>query len=237
MHRHLPAAVCERAEELLDQGHNGPYPLSVTAAWAMAFDRLAADDPAMLDLLTLIAWCAPEPVPLSLLIQHPEVLPERLRQTAADPLVFTPCTRLLHRRGMTAVAPRSVRLHRVPAVLLRARTRDELRESGGWDAAIVRTLRAVAPPNPWKNPAVWPRWQQLLPHVLAATDASRSLDPVVDQVAWLLDYAAHYRDTRGEPRAALPLARRAHTLYRDRLGADHPDTLGSASNLARRFSG
>ena len=41
-----------------------------------------------------------------------------------------------------------------------------------------------------------------------------------------------YRQTRGEPRAALPLLQRAYAINRARLGDDHPDTLASANNLA-----
>jgi hypothetical protein len=49
----------ERADELLDQDHDSAYPTSVTASWDVGFDRLAADDPAALELLTALAWCAP----------------------------------------------------------------------------------------------------------------------------------------------------------------------------------
>ena len=62
----------ERAGELLAHDGGGMYPVSVAASWAVAFDRLAVDDPAALDLLTLIAWCGPEPVPLDLLTDHPD---------------------------------------------------------------------------------------------------------------------------------------------------------------------
>ncbi len=65
----------ERAGELLAHDWGGAYPVSVAAAWAVAFDRLAADDPAALDLLTLIAWCGPEPVPWTLLTDHPPRCP------------------------------------------------------------------------------------------------------------------------------------------------------------------
>jgi hypothetical protein len=134
---------------------------------------------------------------------------------------------------MATVTPHSLTLHRVPAALLRARTRRESPIPGGWAAAVVRLLHVVAPVDVWNNPAVWPMWQQLLPHVLASTDPVRPLDQVPDQVSWLLGQAASYRHTRGEPRAALPLFARAHSLDRTRLGDDHPDTLGSANNLAQ----
>jgi len=42
--------------------HAGGYRVSVAASWAVAFDRLAEDDPAAMRLLTMVAWLAPEPV-------------------------------------------------------------------------------------------------------------------------------------------------------------------------------
>src|SRR3954453_18851557 len=44
--------LAERAHDLLDHDPGGAYPQSVAASWAVAFDRLAADDPTALDLLT-----------------------------------------------------------------------------------------------------------------------------------------------------------------------------------------
>jgi hypothetical protein len=183
---------------------------------------LAADDPAALDLLTLIAWCAPEPVPLSLLTEHPESVPGRLRQTISDPLAFTRCTRLLHRLGMATAAPHSVQMHRVPAMLLRARTRDDHQDSAGWAGCVIRLLRAAAPPRPWNNPSVWPRWQQLLPHVLIATDEAREVTQVGDDFIWLLDRAAEYMHTRGEPGKAVPLGERAYAICKGRWARTIP---------------
>jgi len=54
-------------------------------------------------------------------------------------------------------------------------------------------------------------------------------------VAWLLERASDYLDGRGEPRPALPLATRAHQLYRTHLGDDHRNTLDSATRLAVRL--
>jgi len=50
-------------------------------------------------------------------------------------------------------------------------------------------LRAALPGDVRDNPAGWPEWQELLPHVLAATDPDRNLDAVPDEQAWLLDGA------------------------------------------------
>ena len=113
--------LTERAHDVLDHDPGGAYPQSVTASWVVAFDRLALDDPSALDLLTLVAWCSSEPVPLRLLTEHPDTLPEKLQPIATDPLVLARTTGILHRRGMVTVSPHGIQLHRIPAALLRAR--------------------------------------------------------------------------------------------------------------------
>ena len=120
----------QRADELLAREAGGLYSTSIAATWAIAFDRLADDDPAALDLLTLAAWCGPEPIPLSVLAEHADVLPVSLSQTLADPLAVARCTGLLHRRGMAIASPHRLHLHRIPAAL---------RESGPKAANRPRT--------------------------------------------------------------------------------------------------
>jgi hypothetical protein len=76
-----------------------------------------------------------------------------------------------------------------------------------------RLLREAVPADPWDNPASWPAWRQLLPHVLAVTDPTHPTTPKdAPEVAWLLDRAATYLHTRGEPRPGRALFQRAHQL-------------------------
>jgi len=223
--------MAARTTDVLNRGGGGGYPVSLTASWAVAFDRLTADDPAALQLLSVAAWLGPEPVPLSLITGHPDQLPAALGAAARDPLVFTEVTGALRRRGMARMTPDSMQLHRLAAALLRARTRED-EDSGGWATIAVRLLRAAVPADPWNNPPTWSDWQALLPHVLAATDTSRPLEPAGEDVPWLLNTAGLYLHTRGEPGPARPLHERAHTDRSRMLGEDHPDTLAPASNLA-----
>ena len=224
--------LAERTEDVLAHGRAGGSSVSVAASWVLAFDRLAADNPAALQLLTLIAWLGPEPVPLTLITEHTTQLPAPLAQAATDPLVLAKQTTMLRRRGMAKVAPGSIELHRVPAALLRARTADHHSHNGGWAAMVVRLLQAAVPGDAWNNPPVWPTWRALLPHVLATTDPTRDLGEVVAEVSWLLRKAGDYVQSRGEPRAARPLFERAYQLNRDRLDADDPDMLATSQDLA-----
>ena len=225
--------LAERAQDVLDHDPGGAYPQSVAASWAVAFDRLAVDDPTALDLLTVVAWCGPEPVPLSLLTDHPDALPEQLQPIATDPLVLARCTAILHRRGMATVSPHGIQLHRIPAALLRARSQgSDVTAAAGWAATVVRLLDETAPGNVRTDPGGWPLWRRLLPHVLAAAGHDAALDAVPADATRLLDRAATYLLIRGEPQAALAPYERAYDVRRDKFGDDHPDTLTSASNLA-----
>jgi hypothetical protein len=224
--------VAERAEQLFDHGPVSRYGRSVTAACAVALDRVGADSPTALDLLTLVAWLGPEPVPLELLIGHPDHLPAGLAPVAHDPLVRASCTALLRRSGIATITADSVHLHRVPAAVLRSRT------SATWNDVALALLHAAAPTDSWNNPPVWPVWQKLLPHALATTSESRLPDPEgLDDTSFtrltaLLNSAGRYLRARGEAHASEGLSARAYDLRRHRLGADHPDTLTAASHFA-----
>jgi hypothetical protein len=224
--------LAERAQDVLNHDPGGAYPQSLAASWAVAVDRLTLDDPTAMDLLTLVAWCGPEPVPLSLLTGYPDALSDQLRPIATDPLLLARCTGVVHRRGMATVSAHGIQLHRVPAALLRARSQGPEGAASGWAAAVVRLLEKAAPGNLRTDPSGWPPWKRLLPHVLAAAGRDDALDAVPAAATRLLDLAASYLLVRGEVQAALAPSERAYGVRRGKLGDDHPDALTSASNLA-----
>ncbi|MDQ3151696.1 MAG: FxSxx-COOH system tetratricopeptide repeat protein [Actinomycetota bacterium] len=219
--------LAERTTDLLAQDAPATCPVSLAASVQIALDRLTAQSPAALQLLTLAAYLAPEPIPLTLFTTHPTHLPAQLRTAAADPLTFAALTRLLGQHGLARIEPDTLQLHRLLATILRTQLHQP-----DLSARTVGLLRVAVPDDPWNNPQVWPAWRQLLPHVLIATDPHRTLDTVEQDVAWLLDRTATYLQTRGEPAPAWPLFERALDLRRSTLGDDHADTLESLNNLA-----
>ena len=174
------------------------------AVWTIALDRLADDDPVALALLTLTAWLGTSPVPLTLLTGNPQVLPEPLRAAAGTPGLADHAV-VLDRRGLARFADGALLLHPLPAGLLTARTADD-----GWTAIAVRLLTAAVPERPPREPATWPTWRWLLPHVLAATDPARRLEDVAGDVGRLLAGAGDYLAARGRGQAARALLDDAH---------------------------
>ena len=225
-------SLSDCAEDLLAHDGAGGYPVSVAASWGLAFSQLATAHPAAMDLLTLAAWLAPEPVPRSLFDGHPEVLPPSLAAVGADALALTECLNTLRRRGMAQVNAAGLRLHRVPGALLRARAR-RADADDQWSAVAIRLLRAAAPDANWSDVSAWAEWRQLLPHVLVAT---RVVAPAAAAEAlWLLDAAGNYLSDIGQPKSAHELHERALRLARDHLGADHRTSLDVAANLAETY--
>ncbi|MGW6929650.1 FxSxx-COOH system tetratricopeptide repeat protein [Lentzea sp. NPDC054927] len=208
--------------------------LSVAASWSVAFEALAASDPAGLQLLNLMAWLAPEPVPLTLITDHPDLLPEPLATVAADPLAVASTLHGLKRRALARVEPGSVLLHRIPATLLRDAVRDSWSvpaPDAGWSAVAVRLLNKVVPREVWNNPPVWPVWHRLLPHALTAAAPDR-VTHLALEVAWLLGRTSAYLQARGQHRQALDLAQRAYDLSGPHGENDDRELLYYVDNLA-----
>jgi tetratricopeptide (TPR) repeat protein len=221
--------LAERTTELLAHGGPATYPVSLAASVQIALDRLGVQSPAALILLMLAAYLAPEPIPWTLFTLHPAPLPESLETVAADPLAFSALIGLVRRYGLARVEPGTLQLHRLLAAILRT----QAHQPHDLATRVVRLLRAAVPADdPQANPPVWPAWRLLLPHILVATEFHRTLTGVEEDVAWLLNRAARYREIRGEYALARPLLEQARDLRRCLLGEDHPDTLESASNLS-----
>ncbi|MBW0011157.1 MAG: tetratricopeptide repeat protein, partial [Pseudonocardiales bacterium] len=224
----------ERAGVILAQGKPVGYPVSLAASLQLAVEHVAEEDSAAVVLLRLAAQWAPEPIPLTLFTTHPDQLPPPLKDAVADPVAFAGLTRLVRHRALAGVGPDSLQLHRLVQAILREDPTRSTPTTKDLTTLARRLLRAAVLAEPWNNPASWPAWRQLLPHVLAVTDLTHPPDPDdALEVAWLLNRAATYLLTRGEPRPARALFQRAHQLCSDTLGEEHPDTLASAGNLAR----
>ncbi|MBV9162892.1 MAG: tetratricopeptide repeat protein [Pseudonocardiales bacterium] len=225
--------LAERTMELLADGASATYPMSLAASVQITLDRLAAESPAALQLLTLAAYLAPEPIPWTLFTAQPALLPNPLGTVAGDPLASLSLIRRVRQYGLARVESATLVLHRLHAAILRAQPH----QHQDLPILVVRLLRGAVPAeDPQENPPVWLVWRQLLPHVLVATDSHRTLTGVEEDVAWLLDRAATYLQTRGELAPARLLFERAWDLRRSVLGEDHPDTLHTTNSLSFNLS-
>ena len=211
-----------QAGKLLDLAPGGlSYPRSLAAATRLAADRLDDEDPAAAELASVCAFLGPEPVPEDLFVNAPGELGAR----AADLLAWRQTLAHLARQSLARIDQRGLVMHRLTQAILRDRlTPDQAAATRDCTEVI---LAAANPADP-DNPVTWPRWAQLMPHLLAADLA------VTDRpdLRWMACDACWYLLARGDTRTGHDLAADLRQQWRDRLGDDVEQVRGAAHYLA-----
>ncbi|MGH4018243.1 MAG: FxSxx-COOH system tetratricopeptide repeat protein, partial [Pseudonocardiaceae bacterium] len=222
-----------RTEELLEQSRPPSHPHSLAAVIRLSTDRLAEVDPAALALVRIGAFLAPEPIPTELLTRPtpvtgnnrpPEL--EALATAAVSPVAAHRSLGQACSYGLARIVGCGLLLHRLTQAVLR----DQLHASAATAyRSYAQALLVAADPGDEWNPACWPDWAQILPHLLA-TDPATSPSPALRDLACR---AVWYRHNRGNSHPARDLAEHLHRHWGERLGPDDPHSLRIAHALVR----
>ncbi len=216
--------LASRATDTLSEAKPGNYPEPLAAELGIAFEAIAADRPPAIELLTLAAFMAPEPIPLTLLAGQSAALPTSLAAAARDPLAFASLTRLLRQRGLAQIGMGSMQVHRLVQALLReraGRAEDGSRER--WIQAAVELVNHAFPCSfeELADPRQWRRSAELLPHALVTTGRAEQAGAAEATAANLLRCSGSYLERRGDYTAARDLLERSVTLIEAARGPDH----------------
>jgi hypothetical protein len=223
------ALFTARRPDLLRRGEPAGYSGTVATTWSLAFGRLEQSAPSAVGLLRLLACCAPEPVPLSLLLQPrpglaaefgAEVVPA-LGPLLDDTLAADDAIAALRRYSLvTPAGDGLVSVHR----LVRAVTVDQMAGDllARWQQAAAALIEAAIPART-DAPQTWPMFALLLAHAHA----------VLAEDSNGMARTAEYLGYSGSPAAAQDLSRRIVDARSRTLGPEHPDTLVTRNNLAR----
>jgi Domain of unknown function (DUF4062)/Tetratricopeptide repeat len=223
------AAFRRRRANLLGRGEPIGYLQTVATTWRVAFENVQQAEPGATGLLRLLAFCAPEAIPLPLLLQPRPGLAGQLSDDVAP--VLTPlledefaagdAVAALRRYSLvTPAANGSVSVHR----LVQAVTADQMPAelAGNWHQAAAALIEAAIPADT-EPPATWPACAELLPHAQAA------LADDSDGMARM----ANYLGRSGSYAAARDLQRKGVEARERVLGPEHPRTLTARHWLAR----
>jgi tetratricopeptide (TPR) repeat protein len=225
-----------RSAVLYGRGQPVGHRDTVATVWSLSLDRLQAATPAAVQLLWLCAWLTPEPVPLDLFTGHADLLPEPLAAVSADPLAFSDTVGALVDYSLARRADSSLIVHRLVQDVTRHHPSTASTVTSGKPLdTVLALLRADLPDEIWTTPGSWPRWQALLPSVLAATGHTE--DTAVDgPTAWLLGHAGLYLRSQGRYAEAVPLQQRALRLREAACGPDHPDVAVDLNELGQTLA-
>jgi len=217
----------ERAVELFALGQPVNYPQAITTTWSVSLQLLRQRIPAAEDLLQLCAFLAPDDIPRSIWLNHPEALPERLRAAIEERIGYQQALGALTSYSLVSEAEDSVSVHRLVQAVVRSGLDEDAVKH--WAGASVRLVQAAFPAIPEQVDA-WPACARLLPHALATTAPERDAEPAA--TARLLDQAGRYLSGRADYAQAEELLERAVAIRESRVGPDHLDTAESLNNLA-----
>ena len=215
------------ASEALAEGTPASYSRSLAATVTDAAERLADADPAAAALLRLSAFFGPEPIPASFFTAAAE-LPATLAEIAADPMRLHRALGRISSYGLARLDQVGLQVHRLVQAIVRDRLSAEQRRD---DSACVAALLVTAGPADTDNPAIWPAWASLLPHLLAANPAESDSADLRQLAARALLYLLR----RGDSVTAQNLGQTLHRQWAERLGPDHADTLAAATELALAY--
>ena len=217
-----------RRPEMLARGDPTGYDSTVAAAWSLAFGRLEQSAPGAAGLLRLLACCAPEAVPLRLLLQPRPGLADRVGPQVApvlvllleDELAAADAVAALRRYSLVSPpADGAVSVHRLVQAVTLDQMPDQL--AAAWRQAAAVVIQAAMPDDP-AQPGTWPVYALLLPHAQAALAADSS---GMAQIASYLGYSGSYAAARDLCQSVVEARARAS-------GPEHPDTLSAHANLA-----
>ena len=194
------------------------YPASVAVTWETTFAQLGDPERRLLDVL---AWLAPEPIPIALFEAAP------LAEAISDP-----------REALAGLAGYSlarfdasgdaVLVHRLVQEITRGRI--PAADRGNSLQIALEAVNAVAPDEA-DDVRTWGVWTPLAAHAEAVSRYADA-DEIASPTARLMDRLGTYWQARGQFRAAEPLFRRALAIDEKGYGPDHSVVATRLNNLA-----
>jgi hypothetical protein len=218
----------DRQADLLARGEAAGHPADVATTLGLALSRLGSEAPAAAGLARVLAFLAPEPVPLTLLLASQQTANPLAPEVAAgigsllgDLVAAGDAVAALRRYSLVRPAGDGlVLVHRLVQAITRAQIAAEAVQ---WKQAAAALVEAALPSDS-QLPVAWPTFAVLLPHARAVLDLTSG---GMRQIAQYLGYSGNY-----------PAARDLYRLITDAYsssidyGPDNPRTLVARHNLA-----
>ncbi|GAA3347928.1 hypothetical protein GCM10020358_64560 [Amorphoplanes nipponensis] len=203
------------------------FPTPIRVAWGLAADALAETSPAAFQLLELCAFLASAPVSWELLWAARGVVPPELARTVRIERRLKAALRLTGRYGLAELDPPGDNVLVHP--LVRGMLGQQL--SSERHAALLRSVRAMlaaADPGDPDNPAHWPRYAAIVPHLVH----SDVLGADAEEIRQLVINCIRFLYARGDWDSSRDLAAQAVARWRDSLGETDEQTLLASFHLA-----
>ncbi|HEY0606328.1 MAG TPA: FxSxx-COOH system tetratricopeptide repeat protein, partial [Herpetosiphonaceae bacterium] len=213
---------------LFDESEPTEYPTSITRTWDLAFQQVQQSSPAAADLLNLCAFLAPDDIPLDMIREGAEFLPETLKEAVQNPLALNKAIAALRRYSLIDLDDGMLSVHRMVQAVTRDRLRQEERER--WIESAVRLVNRAFPFDS-DDVRTWAECARLLPHGLVVANYAEENQLAIDAIGRLLNQIGLYFRERAQFSEAKRSFERAVRIGEVSYGSDHPTVAIRVNNL------
>ena len=221
----------ERRKKLWEKEKPPPdYHETVATTFSMAIENIANHNPAAEPILNLLAFFAPDDIPIAFFDSVYEF--NEFNSFGEDPDASEDGIASLNTYSLVKVNGDSLSIHRLVQAVIRDRFEDQ---GNRWAELAVRIVTQLWPDS--NDPGNWFECDRLLPHATVCTNHAVLRRVETEEVALLAIKVGFYFNQRGVYAEAEPLLQKALSIYQTVLGENHPDTATSYNNLAMLYRG
>ena len=193
---------------------------SVDTTFALCFEKLQKENPAVELFLQMCAFMAPDAIPEEIFTSQ-----DAFNNDIAFDQCIADCAKYsLVKRN---VDNQTLSLHRLTQVVLRERLEEDKRKEMA--EKCVLALAKVFPDVKFEN---WPQCRRLLPHAMAISEWIEAYGIEIERVGYLCNQIAAYLWNQGRYAEAEPLYLKAIAIVEKALGLKHPLLATYNNNLA-----
>ncbi|MBF0186288.1 MAG: tetratricopeptide repeat protein [Magnetococcales bacterium] len=206
--------------------NEGGYSHTVATTWDISFTKLAETSPAAPELISLLAYFAPDAIPKEIISVAPDVLSESLRNATEDGFPLQEAWRAMHRFSLVEAGPNTVTIHRlVQEVIFQGHSREQQLQYA--NTALELAVAAISYEE--NNKETWNKSLPFLPHAIAAANQSLRAKCQEDKAVNLLDNVASIHWKLGQIAEAEDVYRQAMNQGEKHL-PDGASILGTVYN-------
>jgi tetratricopeptide (TPR) repeat protein len=217
-----------RHGELMQRGQPDDYPDTVATTWEISFQAAQQESPAAAELLNLCAFLAPDDIPIAVLREGKERLPDLLAETVADELRFDEAIAVLRRYSLIERNEDGLFVHRLVQMVGRDRLLDDERRVSA-EAAVHIVDDAF--PFDSDDVRTWADCERLLPHAVATADFGEELQLAPEATGRLWNQMGLYYRGRARYAEAKQSYERAIRIVEATFGHDDADVATCVNNL------
>ncbi|GAA3201126.1 FxSxx-COOH system tetratricopeptide repeat protein [Actinocorallia longicatena] len=220
------ALLEEQTGQALELAPEG-FPVVVAKTWSLSFKRLSESSPAAIRMLQLCAFFAPEPISTKMIYSDEMArLLSHYDSTLREKQMVAKVVQELNRFALAKVSygDNTMQVHRLVQAVVSAQMSAEERATACHD--VHRILWGAKPAQegtdmPTDDPANWPVFEQILPHL----NPSRAAECPEDETRQLLTDLVRYLWKRGEFIRALELGEALSARWLETFSADDQQLL------------